>query len=162
MSQFFMAILIIVFGGFLALILARQAHLMKIVAVFSLSAGCLLGLIDTGAKLAASGIYTASFEFLKVFSLVFQIDGLAAFFLAAIFMVSLLATIYSFHYMDHSKKTLRVAANYFFFSLLIAAMALVVTAANIITFMLSWEIMSLSSFFLVVYNYESEENRRAG
>ncbi|MCP4719954.1 MAG: hydrogenase, partial [Desulfobacteraceae bacterium] len=46
--------------------------------------------------------------------------------------------------------------------LLIAAMALVVTAANIITFMLSWEIMSLSSFFLVVYNYESEENRRAG
>ena len=41
-------------------------------------------------------------------------------------------------------------------------MALVVTANNLIGFMLSWEIMSLSSFFLVVYDYESEENRKAG
>jgi hydrogenase-4 component B len=41
-------------------------------------------------------------------------------------------------------------------------MALVVTAANIITFMLSWEIMSLSSFFLVIYNHHSAENRKAG
>ncbi len=162
MSQFFMAILIIVFGGFAALILARQAKLMKIIAVFSLSAGCLLGVIDTASKLMGSGIYTVSFGFLKNFSLAFQIDGLSAFFLAAIFLVSLLAAIYSFHYMEDTKKPIRVAANYFFFSLLIAAMALVVTSANIITFMLSWEIMSLSSFFLVVYNYESAENRRAG
>jgi hydrogenase-4 component B len=162
MSQFFMAILIIVFGGFAALILARQAKLMKIIAVFSLSAGCLLGIIDTTSKLMGSGIYTASFGFLKAFSLTFQIDGLSAFFLAAIFLVSLLATIYSFHYMEDLKKPTRVAANYLFFSLLIAAMALVVTSANILTFMLSWEIMSLSSFFLVVYNYESAENRRAG
>jgi hydrogenase-4 component B len=41
-------------------------------------------------------------------------------------------------------------------------MALVVTANNLISFILSWEIMSLSSFFLVVYNYETAENRRAG
>ncbi len=41
-------------------------------------------------------------------------------------------------------------------------MALVVTAGNLIAFMLSWEIMSLSSFFLVVYDYEARENRRAG
>mgnify|MGYP000238432102 CR=1 FL=1 len=69
MSQFFMAILIIVFGGLGALILARQAKLMKIIAVFSLSAGCLLGVIDTTSKLMGSGIYTASFGFLKAFSI---------------------------------------------------------------------------------------------
>ena len=57
MSQFFMAILIIVFGGFGALIFARQAKLMKNIAVFSLSAGCILGLIDAGTKLMKSGIY---------------------------------------------------------------------------------------------------------
>jgi len=55
-----------------------------------------------------------------------------------------------------------VASHYLFFSLLVASMALVVTAANMITFMLCWEIMSLSSFFLVVYRYESDENRSAG
>jgi hydrogenase-4 component B len=50
----------------------------------------------------------------------------------------------------------------FFFSILAVSMAMVVTAANIITFMLSWEIMSLSSFFLVIRDYQKKENRYAG
>jgi len=162
MSLFFVSLLIIIFGGFLSLVLARQFNLMKIAVVFVLSAGCLLGLIDSGTKLIQTGNYTAAFEYLNVFSLAFQIDGLSAFFLVAIFVVSLLAVIYSFHYMDNSEKAVRTAVNYFFFSILIASMALVVTAANIIAFMLSWEIMSLSSYFLVIYNHQSPENRKAG
>ncbi len=162
MSQFFMSILIILVGGFLSLVLARQFKLMKTVAVFSLSAGCLLGLIDAGTKLVQSGSFTTSFEFLRAFTLAFQIDGLSSFFLFAIFAVCLLATVYSFHYMDNSDKSVKTAVHYFFFAILIAAMALVVTAANILTFMLSWEIMSLSSFFLVIYDHQKVENRRAG
>jgi hydrogenase-4 component B len=64
--------------------------------------------------------------------------------------------------MDNTEKALRTATNYFFFSLLVASMALVVVAANMITFMLSWEIMSLSSFFLVIYDHQTPENRKAG
>jgi hydrogenase-4 component B len=78
----------------------------------------------------------------------------------ALWMPGLLAAIYSFHYMSNAQKALRTAAHYLFFSLLVASMALVVTAANMITFMLAWEIMSLSSFFLVVYNYEAEKTAR--
>ncbi|MCK5541915.1 MAG: hydrogenase [Desulfobacterales bacterium] len=162
MNQFFMSLLIIISGGFLSLILARQFKFMKIVAVFLLSAGCFLGLIHAVTKLFQSGIETVSFKYLNSFSLAFQIDGLCAFFLVVIFLVSLLATIYSFHYMDQSEKATKIAAHYFFFSILIASMALVVTASNIITFMLFWEIMSLSSFFLVIYNPQSAENRKAG
>ena len=162
MNQFFVSILIILVGGFLSLVLARQFKLMKIVAVFSLSAGCFLGLMDAVTKLLHSGSEAVSFKYLNILSLAFQIDGLSAFFLVAIFAVCLLAAIYSFHYMDQSVDAVRTAVHYFFFSILIASMALVVTAANIITFMLSWEIMSLSSFFLVIYNYESSENRKAG
>ncbi|MCK4767587.1 MAG: hydrogenase, partial [Desulfobacula sp.] len=157
MNQFFVSILIILVGGFLSLVLARQFKLMKIVAVFSLSAGCFLGLMDAVTKLLHSGSEAVSFKYLNILSLAFQIDGLSAFFLVAIFAVCLLAAIYSFHYMDQSVDAVRTAVHYFFFSILIASMALVVTAANIITFMLSWEIMSLSSFFLVIYNYESSE-----
>ncbi len=162
MSQFFISILIILFGGLFSLVLARQFNLMKTVAVFLLSAGCFWGLIDAVSKLMQAGSSAASFKYLSVFSLAFQIDGLSAFFLIAIFAVCLLAAIYSFNYMEHSENRVRIAVHYFFFSILIASMALVVTAANIITFMLSWEIMSLSSFFLVIYDYESSENRRAG
>ncbi|MBU1342427.1 MAG: hydrogenase, partial [Proteobacteria bacterium] len=162
MSQFFISILIILSGGFLSLVFARQAKLSKIITVFLLSIGCFWGLIDAVTKLVQSGSGAASFKYLNGFSLAFEIDGISAFFLVTIFAVSLLAAIYSFHYMEDTKNAVRTAVHYFFFSLLILSMALVVTAANIITFLLSWEIMSLSSFFLVIYNHRSAENRKAG
>ncbi len=162
MGQFFISILIILFGGFFSLVLVRQAKLMKIITVFFLSAGCLWGLMDAVLKLNQPGIAGASFKYLNVFSLAFKMDGLSGFFLVIIFAICLIAAIYSFHYMENSKTALRTAVNYFFFSILIASMALVVTAANIITFMLSWEIMSLSSFFLVIYKHHSAESRKAG
>lgn len=157
-----MSILLILFGGSFSLVLARQVKLSKIVAVFLLSAGCFWGLINAGTQLIQSEIVTASFNYLNVFSLAFKVDGLSSFFLVVIFSVSLLAAIYSFHYMDHEKNAVKTAVHYFFFSILITSMALVVTSANIITFMLSWEIMSLSSYFLVIYDHKSKENRKAG
>ncbi|NQT10599.1 MAG: hydrogenase [Desulfobacteraceae bacterium] len=162
MNLFFLSLLIIFAGGLFAPLIRRQFFMMKIFSVFTIVAGCILGLVDAGSKLISPGEYVASFKYLKSFSLSFQIDGLSAFFLVTIFAISLLASIYSFHYMDKTDKALRTATNYLFFSLLIVSMALVVASKGMITFMLSWEIMSLSSFFLVIFNYEAIENRRAG
>ena len=162
MNLFFLSLAIIFCGGLLSLVFWRQFALMKTIAVIGIASGCLLGLIDAGTKLFHSAPHAASFAYLKTFSLSFQIDALSAFFLIAIYAVCLLAALYSYHYMDDSQKAFRTAGNYFFFSILTVFMALVVTASNLISFMLSWEIMSLSSFFLVIYNYEAEENRKAG
>ena len=162
MNLFFPSLAIIFCGGLLSLVFCRQFALMKTIGVIGIAGGCLLGLIDAGTKLFRPEPYTAAFEYLNAFSLSFQIDALSAFFMVAIYAVCLLAALYSYHYMDNSQKALRTAGNYFFFSILTVFMALVVTAGNLITFMLSWEIMSLSSFFLVIYNYEAEENRKAG
>jgi len=162
MSHFFLSLVIIFGGGLLSLIFWRQFALMKAIGVLAIGGGCLLGLIDAGTKLFSPGPYTAVFDYLNAFSLSFQIDALSAFFLVAIYTICLLAALYSYHYMDKTQKALRTAGSYFFFALLTVSMALVVTANNLITFMLSWEIMSLSSFFLVVYNYEARENRKAG
>ena len=72
MSQFFTSILIILSGGFLSLVLARQFKLMKILAVFLLSAGCFWGLIDAVTKLLHSGSEAVSFKYLNIFYLTFQ------------------------------------------------------------------------------------------
>jgi len=162
MNLFFLSLAVIFCGGLLSLIFYRHFNLMKTIGVLAIGGGSLLGLIDAGTQLFQPGPYRAAFDYLNVFSLSFQIDALSAFFLVAIYAVCLLAALYSYHYMDKAQKALRTAGNYFFFSLLAVSMALVVTASNLIAFMLSWEIMSLSSFFLVVYNYEAEENRKAG
>jgi len=163
MNHFFLAVLIIIGSGILPLLfLWRRFVMMKAVASLGISAGCLIGLIDAIVKIFHGADGAASASYLHAFTLSFSMDGLSAFFLVVIFLVSLLAAVYSYQYMDNAQKTVRIAVHYLFFSLLVASMALVVTAANMITFMLCWEIMSLSSFFLVVYNYESTGNRQAG
>ena len=140
----------------------RHFSLMKTISVFGITTGCFLGLIQAGRNLSLSEPSSASIDYLDTFSLAFTIDGLAAFFLIAIFLVSMLAAVYSFHYLNSPAHPLRTASSYLFFSILIASMALVVTASNMITFMLFWEMMSLSSFFLVVNDHRNAANRKAG
>jgi hydrogenase-4 component B len=158
MTGFFAAIVLVFSGGFLPLFLWRHFSAMKLVGALAMGAGCLIGLVDAVTQLFLSGGAAVGFNYLNALSLSFQIDTLSAFFLMAIFAVSMLAALYSYHYLDQPEKALRTASSYLFFSLLVVSLALVVTAANLITFMLSWEIMSLSSFFLVIFNYESSEN----
>ncbi len=163
MDLFFLALLIVLAGGILPLLFFRNRFVvMKTVASLGLTIGCLLGLFDAAARIFQSGDVAAAFPFQHALLFAFRMDSLAAFFLVAIFAVCALSAVFSFHYLDNGQQALRAAVHYLFFSLLIASMALVVTAANMITFMLCWELMSLSSFFLVVYNYEAKENRRAG
>jgi hydrogenase-4 component B len=162
MNLYFLSLTVILCGGILPLFLWRKFVPMKAIGILGIGAGCLVGLGDAVIKLWQTGTYSASFSYLNVLSLSFRIDALSAFFLVAIFAVSLLAAIYSFNYMDDHRRAIRTAANYLFFSLLVGSMALVVVADNMITFMLCWEIMSLSSFFLVIYNYEVPANRKAG
>jgi len=162
MDLFFIANLIIAGGGLLALLTWKQFNLMKGLSVLALAAGCLLGFLDALDKLLHPGAYSTSIRFISSSSLTFQVDALSAFFLVAIYGICLLAAIYSFHYMNKGEKALATASNTLFFSLLITSMALVVTAANILSFMLAWEVMSLSSFFLVIHDPQSAENRKAG
>ena len=162
MPLFLMSLLLIVLGGVLPLFLWRQFSVMKLVAAALIGGGCLIGAYDAVTQVFATQASSADVVYLNTLTLALRIDSLGALFLAAIFCVSSLAALYSINYLDHSEHALRTAAQYLFFSLLVAAMALVVTAANLITFILAWELMSLSSFFLVAYNYEAAENRRAG
>ena len=162
MTLFLLALTMVLCGGILPLLLWRHFGFMKTLGLAGIGTGCLLGVIDAGTKLYQPVAWSVAYPYLNTFSLAFRIDALSAFFLIAIFAVCMLAAIYSFHYMDDSSMALRTAANTFFFSLLTISMALVVAADNLITFMLAWELMSLSSFFLVVHSYESRENRRAG
>ncbi|AGF77413.1 formate hydrogenlyase subunit 3/multisubunit Na+/H+ antiporter, MnhD subunit [Desulfocapsa sulfexigens DSM 10523] len=162
MDTLFVSIAVIIAGGVAGLLLYRQFTLMKLVAIATTSAGCGIGLFFTLPNLFSSAAYTVSYNWLHVCNLAFSIDSVSLFFLIPIFVIPPLALIYSFHYLENSAKKFRAGVNYFFFSVLVASMALVVMSANMITFLLAWELMSLSSFFLVMYDYEVESNRKAG
>ncbi|MBU3947343.1 MAG: hydrogenase [Proteobacteria bacterium] len=90
------------------------------------------------------------------------VDPLSAFFIITISLVCALAAIYGTAYMDIYRGKKNLGAAWCFFNLLFASMLLVVLSRNGILFLIAWEGMSLSSFFLVMFEHEKAEVREAG
>lgn len=162
MDTFLLSLTVLLSGGLFALLTHRLFSAMKAGYIAITVAGSLIGLYAIKAPLQDGTLVSFSTTWLHVFTLSFSLDSLSAFFLIPVFSVCPLAVLYSFHYMDKAVERGRIAVNYFFLTLLTVSMALVATADNIISFSLVWELMSVSSFFLVMYEYHEKETRRAG
>lgn len=162
MDTFLLSLTVLCAGGVFALFTYRLFSLMKAGYIAITAAGCLIGLYATALSLQGGEVAALSLSWLHIFTLSFSLEPLSALFLIPIFAVCPLAALYSFHYFEKAAQAGRVAVNLFFLTLLIISMALVVTADNIISFALAWEFMSLSSFFLVMYDYQKQATRQAG
>ncbi|HVN85703.1 MAG TPA: proton-conducting transporter membrane subunit [Candidatus Binatia bacterium] len=125
--------------------------------------GCLLGLFS-----AAHALIDSANESLRVAwdvpggAFYVEIDALSALFLLLIFGLSALAAIYGSEYVRHYEHKKWLGPPWFFFNLLAASMAMVVIARNGLLFLMAWEVMALASFFLVMFDDESEAVRAAG
>ena len=104
------------------------------------------------------------FEFNKMFGAIkFVIDPLSAFFILVISIMSLIAVIYSNGYLKgYIGKGKSIKSHLIFLASLIASMLLVVTCQNALMFLICWELMSLSSFFLVIFENEKKDILKAG
>ena len=89
----------------------------------------------------------------------FKIDPLSAFFLVVVNLGAAAASLFALGYGRHEESPQRVLP---FFPVYLAAMNLVVLADDAFSFLLSWELMSLSSWALVITDHRRAENRRAG
>jgi hydrogenase-4 component B len=90
------------------------------------------------------------------------VDGLSAFFLAPVFLIFLLGSIYGLGYWKQSEHPENGRRLRFFYGTLAAGMVLLVIARNSILFLFGWEIMALSAFFLVTTEAQLKEVREAG
>ncbi|MEI6533097.1 MAG: proton-conducting transporter membrane subunit [Candidatus Roizmanbacteria bacterium] len=91
-----------------------------------------------------------------------KIDSLAFFYILVISLIGLLASLYGYRYMKHYMRDYNLGVFSFFYNLFLLSMILVVTASNIIYFLFVWELMSLFSLFLVVFEYKNYDTVRAG
>jgi len=156
------ALCLILAGGLLPLGLTRWFGCARIVHVLLLTAGCLTGLYGLFLLGQQAALPSVSWSWLQVFPLSLSLDSLAAAFLLPIFLVVPIIALYGYHYLEKGGHAWRTVVHLFFFSLLIVAMVLVTLADTLMAFALAWELMSLASFFLVIFDYEHEENQRAG
>lgn len=99
---------------------------------------------------------------LPFLSLTFNVDKLSAFFIFIISLVSLFSSVYGIAYVEHFYKKYNIGALGFFYNVFIAGMLLVVSAENALFFLIVWELMSLASYFLVIFENKEKENIKAG
>ncbi len=95
-------------------------------------------------------------------SLSLEVDALGTVFLFPIFFLSALAALYGSEYLRHYYGQKNIGAAWFFYNILVASMVLVVTARNAVLFLTAWEMMSVSSFFLVLFEGEKKGVPQAG
>lgn len=88
-----------------------------------------------------------------------EMDALSAAFMLPLQIVAGLGCLYATSYWPLSIKTGRYAR--FFFSLLTAGLSLVFIARQGMVFIIAWELMATSAFFLVGTEHEKPETRRA-
>lgn len=92
-----------------------------------------------------------------------RLDALAGLFLSLIGLVGFVISFYVPSYtreFEHGSDSLPALGG--FTGLFLAGMLLVVLSDGAFLFMVSWELMSLSSYFLVTFQHEKPANRRAG
>lgn len=90
-----------------------------------------------------------------------RLDALSAFFLFVLGAASIGISLYSAGYF-RTMETDKLGLLCFEYHVFLASMALVFLADDAYMFMVAWETMALSSYFLVTTDHESAEIRRAG
>lgn len=91
------------------------------------------------------------------------VSGLSLWFMAIFTIVFACGAIYGAGYMKHySGRRLRNTLHWINYAVAYVSMMMLCVVQNSLAFLVSWEIMALSSFFLVIYESEKPETIKAG
>lgn len=162
MEIYFLALEMLLIGALLSIVVKEQWKF-KVCSIFSFLSALTM-------MLPAVAVLIKGIPLIKTVELSpitgnvdFIIDPLTAFFLIVISIMSFLGVLYANGYMKpYLNKGMNVSSHCFFLMMLIASMTMVVTVQNALFFLIVWEIMSLSSFFLVIFEGEKKEVLKAG
>ncbi|KIE58727.1 oxidoreductase [Methylacidiphilum kamchatkense Kam1] len=89
----------------------------------------------------------------------FKIDALSSFFLLIVNLGSFISSLYGIGYGSHASEQSRVLPFYIIF---LGSMNMVLLAADAFSFLFFWELMSLSSWALVMSSHRNKETAEAG
>lgn len=159
----FTALIITALSGLPGLFLRRSAGAGQTIATCAMTSGCLLGITGAVTILAEQATETFTITWTLPFDACeMAIDPLSALFLIPVFLISACAAVYANGYWPAAHHRTTEPTLTFFFGLLSASMACLLTARNGVLFLVAWEIMALSAYFPMVAEHQSDEVRKAG
>ncbi|CAG1003117.1 MAG: hydrogenase 4 subunit B [Candidatus Methanoperedens sp.] len=148
-------------GAFSSLILNKKDRICSYISFSSAAAGALSGVLFSSWIIFGDSFYfTLSQDSYLKFG--FFVDKLSAFFILVISISVFAVSIFSTGYVKEYFGKKNIGHLGFLYNIFILSMIFVVCANNAIMFLIMWELMSVISFFLVVYEHEKPETRKAG
>jgi len=156
------SILVLVAGSFVSLLFARRRRLCGWV---SFAFVCVSTLCTSIAIVGAFTVAPGEHKIILLpelgSSLTLRVDPLSAIFLAIVAVIALLSTLYSVRYMEHYTRD-NVAKFFPVLLLCVASMTGVLVCTDFLFFLIFWESMTLTSYFLVTFESENAASQRAG
>jgi hydrogenase-4 component B len=127
------------------------------------AAGCVTGSVPAFAVLAGAPTKQATIPVhVPGGPWVLGIDGLSAWFLLIVLGVGAAAALYGVSYLGRDYEAGRAARAHLLLSFLVISLALVVTAAAAVPFLMAWELMAIWAYLLILFESEKPDVRRAG
>ncbi|EKD28259.1 MAG: HyfB, partial [uncultured bacterium] len=163
MNNLFLALLIFILSGLVSLVFYRMNRCSSVIGIAGVLAGCVFGLLSALDVLVNENNLTLVLNwmpYLGDFSI--GIDPLSAFFLVPVFIITPFIALYGGEYISQWSGKKNIGNTWFFFNILVASVVLVIISRNFILFLIAWEIMTVSSFILVLFEYEKSEVRYGG
>jgi hypothetical protein len=144
-----------------ALITKKNKAITLLNSLFLASSGVSATLVSVLTILNKNAIFFTLPFGINNWSWHFHFDALSSFFFAILGIITFVISIYAPSYLRQYQKNSSLKLVTFFTGLFIFSMYLVLIANDIFTFMFSWELMSISSYFLVIENHQHTANRKA-
>ncbi|MEO5359436.1 MAG: hypothetical protein H7843_03185 [Nitrospirota bacterium] len=158
MVVLFIAVAAAVTGGLLAAVFSGKADRGRLAAVCSVSTIALAaaGVLFISVRVLLGGdVLTETIDMGAPLGIVrFELDALSAFFAALTAVTTLTSIIYITGYisrMPQSSPRLSAGLHYMFFNFAAASMLMALVLRNALVFLVVWEIMALSIFFLIPF-----------
>jgi hydrogenase-4 component B len=148
-------------GAVCAVAVPQRQNPIVLAAIGSLSAALILA----AATLLLTGDSPVRFELwyaLGLGRLVLAGDRLSALFLVAAGLVFLPVSIFSGVYLPKYRRHYDLRYFGVLYHLLLASIVLILIAGEAVSFLISWEFMSIASYLLVNYEHEREDSSHAG
>ena len=156
------SVLLLIGSSVLSIFLGRFQSLVVQVSFSLTSAASLLALV-AGVWAVNSNITNQAVMAIGLPDLPFhlRLDPLAGFFITIVGALSFFVSIYSLGYVKGLIAQRSITRLVVFYELFLAGMFMVILADDAFFFLIAWEVMAAASYFLVLFEDERLENRRA-
>jgi hydrogenase-4 component B len=160
-NLFFGLIIVFLIGATLSIVFNKKDRLAAYCSFLSAAGASVFGIIFSLSVIFGE-TFSLSLSSSSFLNFGFFVDKLSAFFILVISVAVFAVSIYSIGYTREYYGKKNIGYLGFLYNIFILSMILVVSANNAIMFLIVWELMSVISFFLVIFEHEKPETRKAG